>query len=143
MHQTALTERRRRRRDITDGRTKANNNNNGAVLFFDISGFTGNRVVLVETAKLVLEVRGSGRLAVVQRVGGGGGGITLDSVLVQEEQSEVEMEVMDEFFLFLFSIETFPVAGATCSPRLDPGCKVEPGLGGARRPGSGESHSPN
>ena len=99
-------------------------------------------MVLVETAKLVLEVRGSGRLAVVQRVGGGGG-ITLDSVLVQEEQSEVEMEVMDEFFLFLFSIETFPVAGATCSPRLDPGCKVEPGLGGAGRPGSGESHSPN
>ena len=142
MHQTALTERRRRRRDITDGRTKANNNNNGAVLFFDISGFTGNRVVLVETAKLVLEVRGSGRLAVVQRVGGGGG-ITLDSVLVQEEQSEVEMEVMNEFFLFLFSIETFPIAGATCSPRLDPGCKVEPGLGGAGRPGSGESHSPN
>ena len=99
MHQTALTERRRRRRDITDGRTKANNNNNGAVLFFDISGFTGNRVVLVETAKLVLEVRGSGRLAVVQRVGGGGGGITLDSVLVQEEQSEVEMEVMEFIFV--------------------------------------------
>ena len=129
MHQTALTERRRRRRDITDGRTKANNNN-GAVLFFDISGFTGNRVVLVETAKLVLEVRGSGRLAVVQRVGGGGG-ITLDSVLVQEEQSEVEMEVMDDFFLFLFSMKLFPlqvrhaVQGWILEARLNLGLEVQ------------------
>ena len=90
MHQTALTERRRRRRNIEGGRTT----NSGAVLFFDISEFTsGRQTVLVESAKLVLEVKGSGRVGVVQRVDGGGGGISLDSVLVEEE-SEVEMEVM-------------------------------------------------
>ena len=92
MHQTALTERRRRRRNIEGGRTT----NSGAVLFFDISGLTaGKKTVLVESARLVLEVAGSGRVGVVQRVAGGSG-VTLDSLLIQEE-SEVEMEVTQEF----------------------------------------------
>ena len=94
MHQTALTERRRRRRNIDgSGRTT----NSGAVLFFDISGFTssGRKTVLVESAKLVLELKGSGRVGVVQRVDGAGG-ITLDSVLVKEE-GELEMEVRRDF----------------------------------------------
>ena len=92
MHQTSLTERRRRRRNIEGGRTS----NSGAVLFFDISGLTsGKQTVLVESAKLVLEVAGSGRVGVLQRVAGGSG-INLDSLLVEEER-EVEMEVRREF----------------------------------------------
>ena len=94
MHQqtSTVTERRRRRRNIEEGgRTRTHNN--GAVLFFDISGFAGERAVLVESAKLVLELKkGSGRVALLQRVAPASG-ITLDSLLVKEEEGEVEMEV--------------------------------------------------
>ena len=43
----------------------------------------------------MLELKGSGRVGVVQRVDGAGG-ITLDSVLVKEE-GELEMEVRRDF----------------------------------------------
>ena len=96
--QTAtITERRRRRRNIEEGGKSTTTHNSGAVLFFDISGFAGERAVLVESAKLVLELkRGSGRVALLQRVAGGSG-ITLDSLLVKEEEGEVEMEVRRKF----------------------------------------------
>ena len=66
------------------------------MLFFELSSFAGERTVLVESAKLVLDVVGSGRVVVVQRGPGAGGGVVLDSILVEEEDSkvEVEMEVM-------------------------------------------------
>ena len=94
---STVTERRRRRRNIEEGGRRTTTHNNGAVLFFDISGFGGERAVLVESAKLVVELRkGSGRVALLQRVPGGSG-ITLDSLLVEEEGGEVEMEVRREF----------------------------------------------
>ena len=65
------------------------------MLFFELSSFAGERTVLVESAKLVLEVVGSGRVVVVQR-GPAGRGVALDSIVVEEEDGkvEVEMEVM-------------------------------------------------
>ena len=100
MHQktSSLIERRRRRRniDIEGGRTKTTHKN-GVVLFFDIGDFVGGeRAILVESAKLKLELKkGSrGRVALLQRVAGGSA-ITLDSLLVGEEGGEVEMEVRE------------------------------------------------
>ena len=62
------------------------------MLFFELSSFAGERTVLVESAKLVLEVVGSGRVVVVQR-GPAGGGVALDSIVVEEEDGEVEVEM--------------------------------------------------
>ena len=94
---STITERRRRRRNIEEGGRRTTTHNNGAVLFFDISGFGGERAVLVESAKLVVELKkGSGRVALLQRVPGGSS-ITLDSLLVKEEGGEVEMEVRRKF----------------------------------------------
>ena len=84
---TVLPERRRRRRDTQDGRAA------GTALFFDVSSLAeAGKAVVVSSAKLVLRLEGRGRVAVLQRLEGGGG-VTLGTRLLEEGETEVEVEV--------------------------------------------------
>ena len=101
------------------------------MLFFELSSFAGERTVLVESAKLVLEVVGSGRVVVLQR-GPAGGGVALDSIVVEEEDGEVEveMEVMLVILVLLLNRVSLPqvrhaVQGWILDPRLNFGLEVE------------------
>ena len=100
-----VQERRRRKRHLL--------NTTGAVLFFDLSIVVEQpRSVVVSSAKLVLTLEGGGRVAVLQRVLGGRG-ISLNTLLLEGEGRQVELEV------------GHAVQGWLLEPRLNLGLEVQ------------------